>query len=510
MPTAIVKTSTLIGVEACMIDVEADVHMGLGAFNIVGLPDGAIKESKDRISSALKNGCGGFPIRRIIINLAPADIKKMGTGFDLPIAIAILKAFDQIPENAIQTDLIIGELALDGRIKPIPGILAVALTARNNGIKRMLVPMENAHQACLVEGIEVLGATHIQEVFDHYTFVKNLPVIQKQNIQRLPEIDSSLDFSDVKGQQTAKRVLEIAAAGKHNVLFSGPPGSGKSMLSKRMPSILPSLSFQESLETTKIHSIANNGVQDHGLLIQRPFRSPHHSVSGAGLIGGGTYPKPGEVSMAHNGVLFLDELAEFSRHTLDLLRQPMEDKVVTIARANITLKFPSDFIMLAAMNPCLCGHLGDKNRECTCSVTSILKYRSKISGPLLDRIDLQAEMLNMTYDELNFSKKGESSSVIKARVLQARDFQINRFDNNAICNNSNMSHGAVEKYCRLDKSGHELLKLALNKHKLSARAHDSILKVSRTIADLEGSKSLQIHHLAEAITYRCLDKEISF
>jgi len=493
-----------------MIDVEADVHMGLGAFNIVGLPDGAIKESKDRISSALKNGCGGFPIRRIIINLAPADIKKMGTGFDLPIAIAILKAFDQLPDNAIQSDLIIGELALDGRIKPIPGILAVALAARKSGIKRLIVPIENSRQACLVDGIEVLGAKDIQQVLDHYTFVKNLPVIQKESFITEPEELDLLDFSEVKGQQTAKRVLEIAAAGKHNVLFSGPPGSGKSMLSKRMPSILPPLSFQESLETTKIHSVSNKGQQNHGLLSQRPFRNPHHSVSGAGLIGGGTFPKPGEVSLAHNGVLFLDELAEFSRYTLDLLRQPMEDKVVSIARANISLKFPSDFILLAAMNPCLCGYLGDTNRECSCSIGSILKYRSKISGPLLDRIDLQAEMLNMTYEELNFSKKGEPSHLIRERVLSARVRQTKRFNQNSTRNNSNMSHGEVEKYCYLDESGHRLLKHALAKYKLSARAHDSILKVSRTIADLEGAELLQSHHLAEAITYRCLDKEISF
>jgi magnesium chelatase family protein len=510
MPTAIVKTATLIGVEACMIDVEADVHMGLGAFNIVGLPDGAIKESKDRISSALKNGCGGFPIRRIIINLAPADIKKMGTGFDLPIAVAILKAFDQLPENAIQSDLLIGELALDGRIKPIPGILAVALAARENGIQRLIVPKENATQASLVEGLEVLCASHIKEVFDHYSFIKNLPIVPKASFNAAVEDEVLLDFSDVKGQQTAKRVLEIAASGQHNVLFSGPPGSGKSMLSKRMPSILPSLSFQESLDTTKIHSISNKGALIYGLLSQRPFRSPHHSVSGAGLIGGGTFPKPGEVSLAHNGVLFLDELTEFSRHTLDLLRQPMEEKVVNIARANITLKFPSDFILLAAMNPCLCGYLGDSNRECSCSMGSILKYRSKISGPLLDRIDLQSEMLNMTYEELNFSQKGETSHIIRERVLLARDRQLNRFNLDATHNNSNMSHGEVEKYCQLDKSGHQLLKHALTKYKLSARAHDSILKVSRTIADLEGAKLLQSHHLAEAITYRCLDKEISF
>ncbi len=511
MATAIAKTATILGVNAQMIEVEADVHMGLGAFNIVGLPDGAIKESKDRIQSALKNACGGVPIRRVIINLAPADIKKTGTGFDLPIALAILEAYEKLPEKSLHSHFIIGELSLEGKIRPVPGILAIAMTAQKNGIEKLIVAHENAAQASLVEGLEIYSAAHISEVFAHFATNEPLSRCKSGTYKELTDnISTDFDFADVKGQETAKRSLEIAAAGKHNVLFSGPPGSGKSMLAKRLPSILPFPTFEENLEATKIHSIAGTLSNSYPLLPERPFRSPHYSVSGAGLIGGGTTPKPGEVSLAHHGVLFLDELPEFPRHMLDLLRQPLEDKNVTIARANMSLNFPSDFILLAAMNPCACGYLGDSNKECTCSATAIIRYRSRISGPLMDRIDLQVEMPNLSYDELNFSAKGENSAVIRDRVMVAREIQLARFHTSTISYNANMSHHQVELYCGLSHEGHDLLAEALKKYRLSGRAHDSILKMARTIADLEQSVIIEPWHLAEAINYRCLDKELNY
>ena len=511
MATAIAKTATIVGVDAQLIEVEADVHMGLGAFHIVGLPDGSIKESKERIQSALKNACGSFPIRRIVVNLAPADIKKMGTGFDLPIALAVLEAHGRLPAGSLNLEPIIGELSLEGKIRPVPGILAVALAVKRSGFARLIVPQENAAQASLVEGLEILPASHIGEVFSHYLEERPLaPFGAEQNGDRKESIVTDLDFSDVRGQETAKRSLEIAAAGRHNVLFSGPPGSGKSMLAKRLPSILPSPTFEETLEATKIHSIAGTLHNSRSFLPERPFRCPHHSISGAGLVGGGANPKPGEVSLAHHGVLFLDELPEFSRHTLDLLRQPLEEKCVTIARVASTLSFPADFVLLAAMNPCPCGHLGDANQECTCAAAAILRYRSRVSGPLLDRIDLQIEMPNLTYDELNFSQKGETSDRIRRRVEAAQEIQQKRFENSSVDYNADMSHRQVELHCELNREGHGLLADALTKYRLSGRAHDSILKMARTIADLEQSASLEPWHLAEAVNYRCLDREIRY
>ena len=510
MTTAIAKTATILGVNARLIEVEADVHKGLHYFAIVGMPDSSIKESRDRIYSALKNTCGGFPMQRIIVNLAPADIKKMGTGFDLPIALAILEAQKRLPEGSLQSDLIIGELSLEGTIKPVPGILAVAMAARKSGISRLIVPRENAAQAVLVEGMEIFPVGHIGEVLAHFACGTPLiPHRPEQRNVRARNCAEDLDFSDVKGQETAKRSLEIAAAGKHNVLFTGPPGSGKSMLAKRLPSILPSLTCDEALEATTIHSIAGTLDNSQAFLSARPFRNPHHSVSGAGLIGGGANPKPGEVSMAHHGVLFLDELPEFSRHILDLLRQPLENKSVTIARANMTLSFPADFVLLAAMNPCPCGYLGDPGKECTCVAAAIFRYRNRISGPLLDRIDLQIEMPHLSYEELNFSKKGEDSETIRARVEATREIQLERFATAHTHYNANMSHRQVEKHCLLSREGHDLLANALHKYRLSGRAHDSILKIARTIADLAQSSRIESWHLAEAINYRCLDRELN-
>ncbi len=511
MATAKTYTATIIGIDAHIIEVEADISIGLGAFNIVGLPDGTIRESRERIVAALNNACEEFPIRRVIVNLAPADIKKVGTGFDLPIALSILEASKQIPRELISSILIIGELSLDGKIRAVDGILAVALAARKSGFKTIIVPEENGPAASLVEGLTVLTATRIEEVFSHFRNGETLPQCIKTEFQPLVKpSEFDLDFSDVKGQETAKRAMEIAAAGKHNLLLTGPPGSGKSMLSKRLPGILPPLTFDEALEVTKIHSIAGIIEKDHTIIYSRPFRNPHHSTSGAGLIGGGSIPKPGEVSLAHHGVLFLDELPEFPRTTLDLLRQPLEDKRVVLSRAKISLSFPSDFILLAAMNPCPCGYLGSEGKECVCSAASILKYRSRISGPLMDRIDMQIEMPSLTYEEMNFRKKGEPSHSIRARVLKARDRQFSRFGKSPSNYNANMRHNEVEKHCQLNKEGHDLLSHILTRFRLSGRAHDSILKVARTIADLDQSEKIESCHLSEAVNYRCLDRELNF
>jgi len=511
MTTAITQTATIIGIDAHIVEVEADVSIGLGNFSIVGLPDGAIKESRDRIISALNNACIGFPVRRVVVNLAPADIKKMGTGFDLPIAMAILEANRYIPARSLRESLLIGELSLEGSLRPIDGILAVALAAREKGFKKLIVPEANGPASALVGGLEILTAQHIRQVISHFNNETPLPVFTPVCFP--PSVQcpgDDLDFSEVRGQATAKRALEIAAAGKHNVLFSGPPGSGKSMLARRLPGILPPLSFQEALEVTKIHSIAGVIAKDQSFVQHRPFRSPHHSISGAGLIGGGSYPKPGEISLAHHGVLFLDELPEFPRFILDLLRQPLEDRQVTIARASLTLVFPSDCILLAAMNPCPCGYLGDPDKECSCSAGSILKYRAKISGPMMDRIDLQVEMPSLSYQEMNFTPPGETSQAIRLRVLSARSRQLARFGEGTTQYNSNMGHKEVEKHCGLEREGHHLLASVLEKYRLSGRAHDSILKIARTIADLEASEKIQVYHLAEAVNYRCLDKEIHF
>jgi magnesium chelatase family protein len=511
MPTARTFTATIIGIDAHIIEVEADISIGLGAFHIVGLPDSSIKESRERIVAALNNACEEFPIRKVIVNLAPADIRKVGTGFDLPIAMAILEASKQIPAGLLSSCLIIGELSLEGKIRPIDGILSVALAARKAGFSKLIVPEENGPAAALVEGVSVLTAICITEVFKYFRDEDPLPECENNPAEKNKEgFLYDLDFSDVKGQNSAKRALEIAAAGSHNVLLSGPPGSGKSMLSKRLPSILPPLTFEEALEVTKIHSIAGVIGKDHTISFTRPFRNPHHSTSGAGLIGGGSVPKPGEVSLAHNGVLFLDELPEFPRSTLDLLRQPLEDKKVVISRAKISLGFPSDFILLAAMNPCPCGYLGSEGKECVCSMAAVLKYRSRISGPLMDRIDMQIEMPSLTYEEMNFQKKGESSLAIRKRVLKAREIQLERFKKEHSAYNANMRHREVEKYCGLDKEGHKLLSHILGKFRLSGRAHDSILKVARTIADLELSDAIDSRHLAEAVNYRCLDRELNF
>ena len=511
MTIAITKTATIIGIDAHIIDVEADVRIGLGNFTIVGLPDGAIKESRERIIAALNSACDGFPIRKIVVNLAPADIKKMGTGFDLPIAMAILEANQVLPRHSLSSYVIIGELSLEGKIRPINGILAIALAAQKAGATTLIVPVENGAAASMIESLKILTVSNIGELVAHFKGEKALQQYEKDGypiFDLLPTYD--INFSDVKGQETAKRALEIAAAGKHHALLSGPPGSGKSMLSKRLPGILPPLIFNEAIEVTQIHSVAGTIANNQALVQIRPFRNPHHTISGAGLVGGGSIPKPGEVSLAHHGVLFLDELPEFPRNILDLLRQPLEDKKVVISRVNSTLTFPCDYLLLAAMNPCPCGYLGDPGRECSCSASSVIKYRSRISGPILDRIDIQVEMPLLSYEELSTYGKGESSEQIRKRIMLARQRQLHRFRSSTTRYNSDMNQKQIEAFCAIKAESHQLLARVLKRFRLSGRAHDSILKVSRTIADLDGEERIEPSHIAEAVNYRCLDKEVAF
>src|SRR3989339_1173 len=505
-----VISAAVNGIDAYVVTVEIDISPGLPTFSIVGLPDAAGKESKDKGVSAIRNSGFDFPARRVTVNLAPGDIKKEGVAFDLPIALGILTATEQLNKEAVDRICFVGELSLDGIIRPVKGVLPISIGIRNSGFKYFVVPKQNAREASAARGAEIIPCENLRGVVD---FLQGSVAVKPEDFFDGIEEEvclgslQEIDFADIKGQFFAKRALEVAACGERNMVMNGPPGSGKTMLAKRIGSILPPLSVDESLETTKIHSVAGFLQKGGELVTQRVFRSPHHTVSDAALIGGGTYPKPGEVSLAHNGVLFLDELPEFHRDVLEVLRQPLEDHCVTIARAKHTLIFPASFMLVAAMNPCPCGSYGHPEKECLCTPYQIKKYRSKISGPLMDRIDIHLEVPALKISELSADECiAETSATVRKRVQSARGRQRERFAGTGIRSNSRMNSRQVRKFCAINKESKELIAGAVKKLGLSARAYDKILKVSRTIADLENSENIETEHVAEAVNYRSMDR----
>ena len=504
-----IYSSAVFGVDATTITIEVNISRGVNFF-LVGLPDSAVKESQQRIKSAVKNIGLSIPGKEITINMAPADIRKEGSVYDLPIAMGILAASNQVKSTEVSKYIILGELSLDGTIQPMKGILPIAIQAKKDGFKGVIVPAENSLEAAIVQEIEILGVSNLSDVVDFFNGEKIIEPTIYTDEKKLDEIHPSgkIDFSEVKGQYKIKRAFEIAAAGGHNVILVGPPGAGKSMLAKRLPTILPPMSMEESLETTKIHSVAGKTAKKIGLITDRPFRKPHHTISDVALVGGGSYPQPGEISLAHNGVLFLDELPEYKRAVLEVMRQPLEDRSVTISRAKFTVDYPAGFMLIAAMNPCPCGYHNHPEKKCVCAPGAVEKYLNKISGPLLDRIDLHIEVTPISYDELSSQVQEETSSSIRERVVAARKVQKNRYEklNTPIHSNAQMGSYELQTFCQLDESSRTILKNAMNKLGLSARAYDRIIKVARTIADLDGAEEIQTQHIAEAIQYRSLDR----